>query len=329
MDLTLFSMHCFRRTLLPLLVIGLVLAGCDSGSTVPADLGESTTVNLTEPNVTVIEGRGADTLSIEVTDPGYKAFGVDVSVNESQTTAVLGEDVLGLPSDTTIMFPKSATNGSVQTLTFDVTDDREALGDLSLSVSISTADTSGATVGESGVSTVSILDNDLLWADFSDDELPPMMAYSVSSNNDWGTSSEGGADNVPYAVANGFQANAPSNDWLISPALNFNSVEGETLTFLNAKGFDDSGRRGLQVKVSTDYSGSGDPTNATWTDVSDQVTFSEGDFSFVESGEVDLSASQFQADAVYIAFQYQSSGPFNAATWEVDNIQVMGTPSTN
>ena len=322
-------MHCFRRTLLPLLVIGLVLVGCDSGSTVPADLGENTTVNLTEPNVTVIEGRGADTLSIEVTDPGYKAFGVDVSVNESQTTAVLGEDVQGLPTDTTIMFPKTATSGSVQNLVFNVTDDREVLGDLSLSVSISTADTSGATVGESGTSTVSIVDNDLIRVDFSDDSLSPMTAYSVASNNDWETSSDGEADNVPYAVANGFQANAPSNDWLISPAFNFNSVEEETLTFLNAKGFDDSGRRGLQVKVSTDYSGSGDPTDATWTNVSDQVTFSEGDFNFVESGEVDLSASQFQADAVYVAFQYQSSGPFNAATWEVDNIVVSGTPSAN
>ncbi|MCS3698043.1 DUF5017 domain-containing protein [Salinibacter ruber] len=324
-------MRRFCCSLLPVLVAGLVLfAGCDSGGgTVPGNLGENTTVNLTEPNVTVIEGRGTDTLSIEVTDPGYKEFGVDVSVDESQSTAVLGEDVQGLPADTTIIFPRSATTGSVQNLIFDVTEDREALGDLTLSLSIATADTSGATVGESGVSTVSILDNDLLWADFSDDELPPMMAYSVASNNDWGTSSEGGADNAPYAVANGFEADAPSNDWLISPALNFNDFGGETLTFLNAKGFNDSGRRGLQVKVSTDYSGSGDPTNATWTDVSDQVTFSEGDFNFVESGEVDLSDSQFQSDAVYVAFQYQSSGPFNAATWEVDNIQVTGTPPIN
>jgi hypothetical protein len=167
----------------------------------------------------------------------------------------------------------------------------------------------------------------LLSVNFSDEELAPMTAVSVASNNDWEVSSQGDPPSAPYGVANGFGADEASNDWLISPALNFNNVQGETLRFLNAKGYDDSGRRGLQVKVSTDYSGSGDPTNATWTDVSDQVTFSDGDFNFVSSGGVDLSGSEFQGSEVYVAFQYRSTGPNNAATWEVDNISVSGVPA--
>ena len=164
----------------------------------------------------------------------------------------------------------------------------------------------------------------LLSADFQDDELSPFTASSVASSEDWATSSDGDPDNAPYAVANGFGADEPSNDYLISPALDLSSAEGETLTFLNAKGFDDSGRRGLKVLVSTDYDGSGNPDNFTFTDISDRVTFSQGDFNFVSSGEIDLTDEQFQAEEVYIAFQYQSSGTGQgeAAAWEVDNVEV-------
>jgi hypothetical protein len=163
--------------------------------------------------------------------------------------------------------------------------------------------------------------------DFSDDQLAPMTAYSVASGNDWATGSDGDPPNAPYAIMSGFGADEPSNDWLISPALNFNSAQNETLRFINAKGFDDSGRRGLQVKVSTDYDGSGNPENFTWTDVSDQVTFSEGDFNFVNSGAVDLSG--FEGSEVYVAFQYRSSGTSGgqAADWQVDNIVVSGQPA--
>jgi hypothetical protein len=163
--------------------------------------------------------------------------------------------------------------------------------------------------------------------DFDDDTLPPMTAVSVASNEDWGTSDAGGAPNAPVAAANGFGGSEPANDWLITPAINFNDLEGETLQFLNAKGFDDSGRRGLQVKVSTDYDGSGSPENFTWTDVSDRVTFSSGNDTFVNSGRVDLS--DFEGQEVYIAFQYRSSGtgPGGAARWQVDDIVVSGFPA--
>ncbi|MFO8099280.1 MAG: hypothetical protein R6T83_06605, partial [Salinibacter sp.] len=59
----------------------------------------------------------------------------------------------------------------------------------------------------------------------------------------------------------------------------------------------------------------------------DQVTFSEGEFEFVDSGAVDLSS--FQGSEVYVAFQYRSSGTEGgeAADWQVDNIVVSGQPT--
>ncbi len=165
---------------------------------------------------------------------------------------------------------------------------------------------------------------------FDDGTLSPMTAFSVASTNDWETG-EPPVDSAPLAQANGFGGDEPANDWLISPALDFSGLALETLTFVSIKGFDDSGRRGLQVKVSTDYGGSGDPTNATWVDVSDRVTFADnggGGFSDpTSSGQVDLSDTQFQDGDVYVAFQYRSSGTSDAAQWQVDNISVSGVPT--
>lgn len=167
---------------------------------------------------------------------------------------------------------------------------------------------------------------------FDDGTLPPMTTYSVASNNDWQASSPP-VDSAPLAEANGFGGNEPANDWLISPALDFSGLSVETLTFISIKGFNDAERRGLQVKVSTDYSGSGDPSNATWVNVSDRVTFADnGGSGFSDptsSGQVDLSDMQFQDGDVYVAFQYRSSGTGGggAATWQVDNISVSGVPT--
>lgn len=521
-------MTLLYRSLVPLLLFSLVLAGCDSGGGVPSDLGDSTSVGFAESSATLVEGED-ETYNLEIVanDPGFKEFRLNLSIDQAQSTATLGEDVTGLTGDTTLTFPQSTTSGGTLSLPLTIVDepidgtgflegtenlaftltpadtlapgidneassftltieeddeplttqearDRPTGGRAVVDGIVTRVDGDGAYVQDSEgalyafdgdfagqvgdevrvdgptayfsglfqledvsegqltevlssgnqlpapdtISLGEITDNgeeyeselirvenfaiddggdqqfqggtnytisngsgestlripggselvgedipdranfqgvlgqfnnfgdpddntgyqllgleagdlqpvvNLASVDFSDDQLAPMTAYSVASNEDWGTSSEGGSSNVPYAVANGFQADEASNDWLISPALDFTNVENETLRFINAKGFNDSGRRGLQVKVSTDYDGSGNPTNFTWTDVSDQVNFSEGDFNFVGSGAVDLSG--FQGSEVYVAFQYQSTGPFDAAAWQVDNILVSGQPA--
>lgn len=173
--------------------------------------------------------------------------------------------------------------------------------------------------------------------DFSDDTIEnPSIAVSVASSEDWGTGSAGGASNAPVAQANGFGGDAPAEDWLITSAMDFTAFSNETLTFISAVGFDDTGLdRGLDVLVSTDYSGSGDPNAATWTDVSSRAVFAQdsdkpsgGSFSpFIASGDVDLSDAAFQGTAVYVAFRYESSGTGGGSSeqWQVDDILIEGT----
>jgi len=519
-------MRTICRLLFPLLALGVALVGCDSGSTVPEDLGDNTAIAFSSAEATVSEGVGSFTVEIEAQDPGFKQLVVEVSVLASQGTA--DADDYRLPDSLTVTFPKSTASGDTESFTLEIVDDEEFLeGDETLVLSLQNPtrasvgsmdtfeltieendipltmadarelggdedavvdgivtrtesdgvyvqDDSGALfvfdddvaaevsvgdriladgttgffsglfqlgdVGTEGLRILSsgnplpeaqtvtlgelsangeafeselvrvenfLIDSDgdptfqgstsydienptgslvlripggsalvgteiptgatfegvlgqfnvfgdpdedfgyqllgiesgdltpqsitqetVLSVDFADDQLAPMTAVSVASNEDWGTSSAGGADNVPYAVINGFGGDEPANDWLISPALDFTALEDETLTFLNAKNFDDNGlERGLRVLVSTDYDGAGTPEDFTWTDVSDRVqNYSGGNYEFVSSGAVDLSDDAFQDGTVYVAFQYRSSGtgPGSTEVWEVDDIVVRG-----
>jgi predicted extracellular nuclease len=124
--------------------------------------------------------------------------------------------------------------------------------------------------------------------------------------------------------ANGYGDTAPANDWLITPPLDLDAQENDTLTFRTYTNYTDSGLPWpqLQVLYSTDYDGGGDPASATWTALSG-ITFSpENSRAWTDSGEVDLSG--ISGTNVYLAFQYQSSGTGSgtASDWRLDEINV-------
>jgi len=79
----------------------------------------------------------------------------------------------------------------------------------------------------------------------------------------------------------------------------------------------------LELKVSTDYNGSGNPNDFTWTDLSDQVSWPTGSTFFVwtNSGTIDISG--FGNGNLYIAFVYFSTEE-NSSTWEIDDVRVYG-----
>jgi len=327
------TLYAFRLLAITL-VLSLVAVGCDGlDSGVPPDQAEdtATTLSFGQAEITITEESGTVSIPVTISNP----VGQDVSAellyaNEVSTTDAAD---FNLPADAavgsgnayvagSVTFGPDAEDGATQTVELNIQDDDDSEEQEDGVFVLQSVQ--NATVGAQDRTTVKIGAIQLFFADFADDELAPMTAYSVASAANWETSSDGSPDNAPYAVANGFRSDELSNDWLITPALDFDASDEETLTFLNAKGFNDSGRRGLQVKVSTDYDGEGNPEDFTWTDISDEVTFSEGNFNFVSSGEIDLSGDAFQGDAVYIAFQYQNSGLENAAAWEVDNITVTG-----
>jgi hypothetical protein len=138
----------------------------------------------------------------------------------------------------------------------------------------------------------------------------------------WTRDNNYGINNTPCARISGYSGGAQDNDdWLISPAMNFNNYTGETLAFSNLVNF--SGPA-LELLVSTDYDGGGNPSGATWSNISSRAHWAPGgDYIWDTSGVVDIS--DFNGSAVYVAFRYLSSTSAGAAIWEVDEVGIHGT----
>ena len=322
------------RRLAVLLAVLVLTAGCDgfdSGRAPNAPGAVESTVSFATESISITEEDSLVSLDVTISNPPGTEVSAEVLYADgaSQTTpadfnlqdgTAVGQGVVA----GAVTFPDTATTGHTQTVTLDITDDEEN-EDQEDGVFVLQDVQGAAAIGETNQLTVAIGAIEIFFSDFSDEELAPMTTVNLTNGNGWGI---GVFEGNAYAGANAFGGSEPSNSWLITPALNFNDFEAETLTFRNAKNFDDGGlERGLQVKVSTDYDGSGNPEEFTWTDVSDRVeNYSEGGYTYVSSGEVDLTDSQFQGDEVYVAFQYRSSGTGGGTTeeWQVDDVRVVG-----
>jgi hypothetical protein len=176
-----------------------------------------------------------------------------------------------------------------------------------------TAPAANATTGNVSVVTIEYENFDDSWGNWT--------TISVAGSQVWSRDNSYGINNTPCAQMSGYSGGFFANeDWLISPALNLDNYENEKLTFYNASNY--SGPD-LELKVSTDYSGSGDPNAATWSTLS--YTMSPGTFTWTLSGEVDLSS--FNGNAVYIAFKFTSTAS-SSKTWEIDEILITGEEET-
>jgi hypothetical protein len=148
-----------------------------------------------------------------------------------------------------------------------------------------------------------------IFSETFDSDLGQFSQFSVASDENWSQSTDGGDG---FAAINGFGADEASDDWLISSALDMSSTTSEELTADIGNEF---GGPDLMVKVSTDYSGSGDPTGATWTE---EATVGS-------AGSVTVDMSGYSGNSsVYVAFHYVSDGTGGgeAADYQVDDVEV-------
>lgn len=162
--------------------------------------------------------------------------------------------------------------------------------------------------------------------DFNDQTLGIFMQYSVTGPNQiWNNGSFDGTYFAKMSNYNGSE-NIENEDWMITPAINFNNYFNEKLQFTTAmKNFSDNNTF-LYLKYSTNYSGSGNPNVANWTDLTNLANWSDGDYVWTSSGEIDLS--NINGDEVYIAFIYDSQAG-SGKTWEIDDISITVDNTTN
>jgi hypothetical protein len=323
-----------------MLAVLLVATACDSG-TAPeqsSNTTDPTVITFAGSETSVSERDTTVTVTVEVQNPGNSEVSAELLYAAGASSATIDDfnidDATAVNDDETafvlanITFPAGAEDGAQQSFTYTLTDDQDEpeaeVGVFALQ-KVTGALVGGQTfrVNIAAEGTVRLFE-----ATFDDETIdPPFSTYSVatmSTTSEWEAATPP-IDLSPVAQANAFNAAQAANDWMISPALNLEGFEGATLNFISIKGFDDGGAEpvGLFVKVSTDYSGSGNPEDATWTDITSDAELSPGGDEETPSGDVDLSDFVGNAE-VYVAFQYISSGtgPGTSERWQLDNIAV-------
>lgn len=142
--------------------------------------------------------------------------------------------------------------------------------------------------------------------------------HSVSGpTKTWYHYSTGGA-----AAINGYDSGDTEEDWLILPGINMNTNGYEKMSFDTWYNFGTLGESNyLKLYYSSNYAGIGDPTTATWTEVS--FTQPSSTSTWTGSGLLDLSG--VTGTAVFFAFKYYSV-PGNYSSWNIDNISIINLP---
>lgn len=124
-------------------------------------------------------------------------------------------------------------------------------------------------------------------------------------------------ENSGHAYMFGLNGTNPEEDWLILPGINLDNYSDEILQFYSWEryGSDDADNY-LKLLYSTNYSGTGDPTAASWTELS----FNKPGASeiWASSGLVDLSG--ITGAMVYIGFKYYSTN--DPKSWRIDDVNI-------
>jgi hypothetical protein len=143
----------------------------------------------------------------------------------------------------------------------------------------------------------------------------------TKTDRGWGCRDDG-TDGSRGVRASAFGGDDGTDDaWLIMDSFDASSFTEISLTFDVQSPF--SGPGDLLVLYSNDYTGSGDPTSANWTQL-DNITAQlpvqgAGEFATVTTSPCNLSGS-----AVYIAFRYIDGTSSESSAWSIDNLELRG-----
>ncbi|MGV8048773.1 MAG: DUF5689 domain-containing protein [Anaerolineaceae bacterium] len=140
--------------------------------------------------------------------------------------------------------------------------------------------------------------------------------YSVLGDQKWfGDTYDGGCVTMTGYVAPNYFAN---EDWLISPVISLAGKTGVELMFREAVNFVNN-MDDVKVLISTDYSGSGDPSEASWTELSGFTRSAGNSWTFANTSQISLA--NWEGDDIRIAFKYISTTS-KAGTWEISRVVV-------
>ncbi len=156
--------------------------------------------------------------------------------------------------------------------------------------------------------------------DFETGNLEKWTALSVIGDQIWKIDDTHGVGGSKCAKVSGYSGGSFENeDWLITPVMDLSGVLEAKLSFSTACNYNGND---IEVKYSTNYSGSGAPSVATWTDLT--ATLSTGSWAWTSSGDIDISA--ITSTTATFAFIYTSTVT-ESKTWELDLVKIVAKPN--
>lgn len=170
-----------------------------------------------------------------------------------------------------------------------------------------------------------------------EEDFETSTAESPISINGWTRYEESGTytwvgkdyNSNKYAQMTAYGTGQTSNiSWLITPEIDLSNISEATLNFMSKDGYNNGDP--VEVFISTDFVGTGNPNAANWTNLNPTLaTGSTGGYaaSFTESGDVDLTS--YCGNTVYIAYKYSGGDPSLTTTMQIDDIVITGTQTMN
>jgi hypothetical protein len=147
-----------------------------------------------------------------------------------------------------------------------------------------------------------------------------------SSMGDFTAISVTGAQTWTYSptyncmVASGYTTtNNTNEDWLVSPEIDLTNIRESYVTFDHAGRYFGTPANDATVWVSENYTDSAHFASATWTKLNIMNYFTNTSYTFVNTGNLDLSS--FYGKKIRVALKYASTTS-SAGTWEVRNFNV-------
>ncbi|MBI9069846.1 MAG: endonuclease [Salinivirgaceae bacterium] len=155
--------------------------------------------------------------------------------------------------------------------------------------------------------------------DFEAGNLNKWYSYSTTGSQEWIIDETHGMEGSSCAKMSGYENISNKNeDWLITPQIDLTNVSEGILSFYTGSNYDGDD---IIVQYSTNYSGTGNPNDATWVEFSN-YSLSVGSWEWTNSGNINLSS--LKGSNIYVAFEYNSDNT-NSKTWEIDNVKITGT----
>lgn len=145
--------------------------------------------------------------------------------------------------------------------------------------------------------------------------LGSFTAFNITGAQEWHwVNFDGGS-----AYMNGFAGGAqPNEDWLVSPAISLAGKSNAVLQIREAINFL-TNYNDLKVLIASDYDGSNPTSSGTWVHITGFNRPAGNNWTYVNSGDIDIS--QFDGQTIHVALQYTSTNS-GASGWQVSRIKI-------